>query len=74
MTDIVERLRAQFKRAMILYEMSDGTFQDPLRSEAGDEIERLREALRGMENAFVLLSKAMQTSEIGITRRWTRYC
>jgi hypothetical protein len=28
--------------------------------------ERLEAALRGMENAFVLLSKAMQTSEIGI--------
>ena len=30
------------------------------------EIERLREALREMESAFVLLTQTMQGSEIGI--------
>ena len=51
-SDIVERLRAQFKRAMILHEMSDGTFQDPLRSEAADEIERLRSRAERLEAAL----------------------
>ncbi len=60
MSDIVERLRWWKSEVNELFE-------------AADEIERLRSrsetleaALRAMESAFVLLTKTMQGSEIGI--------
>jgi hypothetical protein len=59
-SDIVERLRWWKSEVNELFE-------------AADEIERLRSrsetleaALRAMESAFVLLTKTMQGSEIGI--------
>jgi hypothetical protein len=50
--------------------LSDRKYERPMTWDEADfllsEIERLREALREMESAFVLLTQTMQGSEIGI--------
>jgi hypothetical protein len=65
-SDIVERLRASMAGATL----SDRKYERPMTWDEADfllsEIERLREALREMESAFVLLTQTMQGSEIGI--------
>jgi hypothetical protein len=61
----LERERDEARQYGLEIRLREKTTEDA-RVSAAARAERLEAALRGMENAFVLLSKAMQTSEIGI--------
>ena len=81
MSDIVERLRSVGRRVRVpcpdkledCLALHSKIETDPACLDAINEIERMRSrsetleaALRAMESAFVLLTKTMQGSEIGI--------